>query len=119
MTKHTVLKGPDAIVSDKSRALHALWQKLTGDRPAPRRDEITLSLVRNLAPWLWTVDVVDNGTDFRFRLAGDNIIQFLGELHAGTLLSELPKSPFYERLRHTLAHCVEHHRPVAVGPVPS
>ena len=119
MNRHTVLKGPDAIVGDKSRALHAIWQKLTGDRLAPRREEVTLFLVRNLTPWLWTIDVIDDGADFRFRLTGDRIIQFLGECHAGLSLSELPKSPFTERLRHTLAHCVEHRRPVAVGPVQS
>ena len=119
MNKHAVLKGPDAIVGDKSQALHALWKELTGDRLAPRREEVTLSLVRNLAPWLWTVDVIDKGADFRFRLAGDNIIQFLDGLHAGMLLSELPESPFYERLRHTLTHCAEYKRPVAVGPVHS
>jgi hypothetical protein len=75
--------------------------------------------VRNLAPWLWAVDVIDDGADFRFRLAGDNIAQFLEGLHAGMLLSELPQSPFYERLRQTLAHCVEHKQPVAVGPIRS
>ncbi|MGA7673497.1 MAG: PAS domain-containing protein [Rhizomicrobium sp.] len=119
MNKHTVLKGPDAIVGEKSRALHALWRKLTGDRLAPKREEITLSLVRNLTPWLWTVDVVDNGADFRFRLTGDRVTQFLDGCHAGMLLSELPINLFFERLRHTLAHCVEHRRPVAVGPVRS
>ncbi len=119
MKKPTDFKSADAIVGEKPRALHALWEKLAGDRLAPKREEITLSLARNLTPWLWTIDVVDGGADFRFRLAGDRIIQFLGEHHPGTLLSGLPKNPFYERIRHTLAHCVEHKRPVAFGPVRS
>jgi hypothetical protein len=92
---------------------------LTGDRVAPRHDEVSLSLVRNLTPWFWTVDVIDNGADFRFRMAGDRIIQFLGERQAGLLLSGQPKNPFYERMRHTFAHCVEYKRPIAVGPIQS
>jgi hypothetical protein len=117
--EHTVFKSTDAIVGDHARELHALWEKLTGDRVAPRREEFTLSLVRTLTPWLWTADVIDNGADFRFRLAGDRVAQFYGKRITGLPLSELPNTPFIERVRQMLAYCVEHKRPVVAGPVRS
>jgi hypothetical protein len=119
MTTHNDLKPAEAVVGDKSRALHTLWNKLKGERLAPKREDITLGHVRKLSPWIWTIDVVDDGADFRFRLAGDRIIQFLGKRYAGSLLSTLPKTPFFERMRRTLAYGVKHKRPVAVGPVRS
>jgi hypothetical protein len=119
MLEHTDLKSTDTIVGDHARDLHGLWQKLTGERPAPRREEITLSLVRTLTPWLWTVDVIDNGADFRFRLVGDRITQFYGNRITGLPLSQLPNSPFFERLKQMLTYCVEHRRPVALGPIRS
>ena len=41
------------------------------------------------------IDVVDGGQDFRFRFAGDRIIQFMGRRFAGILLSELTGTFFY------------------------
>ncbi|MDE2109731.1 MAG: PAS domain-containing protein [Alphaproteobacteria bacterium] len=119
MTPHNDLKPANAIVGEKSQALLALWSKLKGDRMAPKREEVTLTHVRALSPWVWTIDVVDGGADFRFRLAGDRIIQFLGKRYSGSLMSSLPESPFFERLHRTLSYSVEHKRPVAVGPVRS
>lgn len=116
MTTNSVLKGPDELVGDKSRALHAIWQKLTGDRLAPKRDEFTLAHIRTLAPWIWTIDVIDDGRDFRFRLAGDRIIQFMQKRYAGAVLSELPRNPFFVRMHTILSHCVTAKRPVAAGP---
>jgi hypothetical protein len=119
MTKQTILKGPDALVGEKSQALHVLWKNLAGDRLAPKREEITLSLVKNLIPWLWTADVVDNGADFRFRLVGDRLIQFFGKRFSGMLLSEFPDSIFFERVKQIFTYCVEHKQPTAIGPVRS
>ncbi len=119
MTLHSDLKPAESAVGEKSRALHALWRELKGDRMAPKREEITLGHVRALSPWIWTIDVVDDGADFRFRMAGDRIIQFLGKRFAGSLLSGVPESPFFERMKRTLTHCVENKQPAAVGPVRS
>ena len=117
MKTQTQLKSADAAVGEKSRALHAIWKSTLGSRMAPKREEITLGMVRNLSPWLWVIDVVDGGADFRFRLTGDRIVQFFGHTFTGVLLSELHESPFFQRMRHTLTHCVEHQAPVAIGPI--
>jgi hypothetical protein len=119
MSLQSPLKSADAIVGEKSRAIYALWKNLTGNRMAPKRKEITLDLVGNLTPWMWTVDVVDNGADFRSRLVGDRLAQFFGKRLTGSLLSELPNNLFFERVRHIMTHCVEHKQPVAMGPIRS
>ena len=108
-----------ALVGDRARAAHALWERVKGSRLAPKRQEITLALVRTLAPWMWIVEVVDDGEDFRFRQAGDRVVQFLGRRYSGTSLSELPSDPFFNRLETILARCLEQKAPVAFGPVRS
>jgi len=115
----TSFKNPDAIIGHKSKALYEIWKSLTGGRVAPKREEITLGLVRNLTPWLWTADVIDNGADFRFRMAGDRIAQFYGQPLAGSPISELPNNPFLERVKQVLTYCVKDKRPVALGPIRS
>ncbi|MDE2183556.1 MAG: PAS domain-containing protein [Alphaproteobacteria bacterium] len=113
------LKPVETMVSERNRALHEIWKSRAEDRVAPRRGDITLSLVRTLTPWMWMVDVLEQGKDFRFRLSGDNVNQFLGGNYTGQSLSLLPHSRFVERVRRALAHCVEHKEPVALGPVAS
>jgi len=119
MTIQPPFKPADAIIGERSRTLYTIWKNLAGNRLAPKRKEITLGLVGNLSSWMWTADVVDKGADFRFSLAGDRLTQFLGIYRVGSLLSEIPSSPFFERARLLYTYCVEHKQPVAIGPVRS
>jgi hypothetical protein len=113
------LKAADSVVGERNRSLHEIWKLTAGGRFAPRRAEITLPLVRALTPWLWMVDVLDRESDFRIRLAGDGVNQFLGGAFTGQPLSRLPHSVFIDRLRRALRHGVDHKVPVALGPIPS
>jgi hypothetical protein len=83
------------------------------------REEITPALLRSVLPSIWMIDVVDGGKDFRFRFAGDRVIQFMGQRYAGKLLSEQLDVPFFERMRAILSECVRSRNPVAVGPLRS
>lgn len=113
------LKAADSLVGERNRLLYQIWKEKAADRFAPRRADITLSLVRALTPWLWMNDVMDNGGDFRLRLAGDGVNQFLGGTFTGHLLSEQPSSVFIERMKRVLRHGVDYKVPVALGPIPS
>src|ERR1700733_655679 len=75
------------LVSPRLIDVHAAWKKTAAGRMAPRREEITPALLKSALPWVWMIDVIDRGRDFRFRLAGDRIIQFMGRRYAGLLLS--------------------------------
>jgi hypothetical protein len=113
------LKPADASIGEKSRALFAIWQALKGERLAPKREEVTLSHTRALTASLWFIDVVDGGEDYCFRLGGEEIVRFLGGRHSGMKLSQVPPNPFFERMKRTLAFCVEQKKPVSLGPIAS
>ena len=111
------LRPADAAVGARSRSLYAIWKECAGTRLAPRRAEITLAKVGALMPWLWMLDVVDGG--FRFRLAGQEVNQFLGGPFTGRLLSELPAGDFTHHLEAALMQSLNDKRPLALGPLPS
>jgi hypothetical protein len=66
-------------------------------------------------PYTFTIDVIDGGKDFRFRFAGDRIIQFMGRRYAGSLLSEQASTPFFRGMRALYAGCVSVRGPVTSG----
>jgi hypothetical protein len=113
------LKEADAIVGEKARALYDIWRQCAGERVAPRRADITLSRVRALTPWMWTVDAIDGGSDFRFRLAGHEANLFLGAAVTGLPLSRVAASRFTAQLQAALSRGVVRRTPVALGPMRS
>lgn len=111
-----VMGSVDGLTSERLAGVLAAWKQVSKGRMAPKREEITPALVKNALPWIWMIDTVDGGRDFRFRLAGDRIIQFMGRRYAGSLLSEFIGEPFFQHMRHILVACVEQKRPLMVGP---
>jgi hypothetical protein len=119
MNTTTTLKSVDAVESGLLAAVHDAWKKLAAGRLAPKREEITPAMIKSALPWIWMIDVVDDGADFRFRIAGDRVVQFLGRRYAGLLLSEFQGEPFFQRMRAILVESVKHKRPLAAGPMGS
>jgi hypothetical protein len=106
----------DGLTSEKLVDVLTAWRQAAKGRMAPKREEITPALVKNALPWIWMIDAVDGGKDFRFRLAGDRIIQFMGRRYAGSLLSEFTDQPFFQHMHQILTACVAQKRPLMVGP---
>jgi hypothetical protein len=119
MTTTTTLKSADAVESGLLAAVHDAWKKLSAGRLAPKREEITPALIRTALPSIWMIDVIDDGADFRFRIAGDRVVQFLGRRYAGLLLSDFQGEPFFQRMRAILVESVKRRRPLAAGPMRS
>jgi hypothetical protein len=103
------------LTSDKLRAAYDVWQELRTGRIGPKRDEIAPSRLRGVLPWTFTIDVIDGGKDFRFRFAGDRIIQFMGRRFAGSLLSEHVGNLFFDRMRAMYSGCVATKAPITSG----
>ncbi|HXC56981.1 MAG TPA: PAS domain-containing protein [Rhizomicrobium sp.] len=103
--------------SDKLIGIHKLWSEIAAGRIGPRREEVTPARLRGTMPWTFVVDVA--GGDFRFRFAGDRIIQFMGTRLTGTLLSDLLGTPFYDGMNRFFAGCVTAKTPTATGPSPA
>ncbi len=119
MTVAVHFKSASALVSERLVGALDAWNRVRAGRIAPTREEITPALLRSVLPSIWMIDVVDGGKDFRFRFAGDRVIQFMGQRYAGSLLSEQIDVPFFERMRAILSECVRGRNPVAVGPLRS
>lgn len=111
-----VLNSPQQLGSERLIGVYEAWKRIAGGRMAPRRDEITPALVKQALPWVWMIDAIDGGRDFRFRIAGDRIIQFMGRRYAGHLVSEFTDQPFFQDMRAVLKACAEQKRPMMVGP---
>lgn len=119
MTVAVSFKSADQLVSERLVGVLDAWKRTAGNRMAPKREEITPSLLRTALPWIWMIDVIDGGKDFRFRIAGERVIEFMGRRHAGELLSDNLENPFFQRMRGILLECHKHKKPVAVGPIRS
>lgn len=67
-------KSADQLVSERLVGVLDAWKRAADARMGPKREEITPSLLRTALPWIWMIDVVDGGKDFRFRIAGERVI---------------------------------------------
>jgi hypothetical protein len=119
MTVAVSFKSADHLVSERLVGVLDAWKRTASGRMAPKREEITPSLLRTALPWIWMMDVLDGGKDFRFRIAGERVIEFMGRRHAGELLSDNLDNPFFQRMRAILAECHLRKKPVAAGPIRS
>jgi hypothetical protein len=113
------VKSPETLTSAQLATVHEAWKQAASGRFAPKREEITPAPMKSALAWIWMIDVVEGGRDFRFRIAGDRVIQFLGRRYAGHHLSEFQDEPFFQRMRAILEACVRGKEPVAAGPVRS
>jgi hypothetical protein len=112
-------KSAELVTSSKLVDIYNAWQEICGPRFAPKREEITPAKLRSLLPWTWIVDVIDGGRDFRFRIAGDRIVEYLGARHSGKHLSELRGPAFFELMHDIFSYTVKYKRPIAHGPLQS
>jgi hypothetical protein len=105
-----------AALHERLKDMLDTWMRVAAGRVGPRREEISPALLRGALGWVWFVDVIDGGADFRFRLGGDRVIQFMGRRYAGELLSASDEDPFFQRMRAMFLACVRDRRPITVGP---
>ena len=112
-------KSAELITSEKLNGIYDVWKQTSGARFAPARAEITPAKLRALLTWTWFVDVLDRGEDFRFRIAGDRVIEYLGARYAGKLLSEQRGPAFFELMHEIFSYSVRYKRPIAHGPLQS
>ncbi len=103
------------LISDRLKAVHALWHDLKGDQIGPKRGQITPARLRTNMPWTFMMEVA--GNDFRFSFAGDRIVQFFGVAHAGTLLSTLLGTPFFDGMNRFFTGAIAARQPLRAGPV--
>jgi hypothetical protein len=117
MANGPVPKGPEELLSPRLAGIHSVWHELAAGRIGPARADVTPARLRGALPWSWVMDVVDDGSDFRFRFAGEQIVQFMGGRHAGSLVSDFKGRPFFDGMLATFSACVRAKRPIIIGPM--
>ena len=100
-----LIKPPEGAASDTLVQVYAYWRGLAGSRIGPARAEVVPQGLRSAIARVWMIDVVDGGEDFRFRFAGDRIIEFMGRRYAGELLSRYRGRAFFEGMHALLSAC--------------
>jgi hypothetical protein len=94
------------------RNLHAYWDSRRGGRPMPARADIDIVQIPTLLPYLFLIDVLEDGRDFRFRLAGTHIRDVTEDEVTGQLVGEAFPPEFGAEVRLVWRAVVEKRRPV-------
>lgn len=88
---HGSISTPADIASSRLRYLYEYWTAACAGRAFPLRSAIApTELPPDLLPQMFIADVLHDPLDFRFRLAGTQVVENAGLELTGHLLSELP-----------------------------
>jgi hypothetical protein len=110
-------KDPAHLVSSRLASIHSVWQELASGRICPSRADVTPARLRGALPWSWMMDVIDDGNDYRFRFAGEQIVQFMGGRLAGSLVSSFRGRPFFDGMHAMFTACARAKGPIIAGPM--
>ena len=116
MLAERIIERADQIDGERLHAMYVYWRAKAAGRIGPPREAIRPEEIKKLLPWIWLVDVLDAGVDYRFRLGGEEIVKFIGAPLAGTMLSAQPRVSFFQNLRARFDACVRAKAPIMVGP---
>ena len=94
------------------RELHCYWSKRRDGRSMPARADIDIALIPTLLQYIFLIDVIDGGRDFRFRLAGTHFRDVTDQEVTGQHVGEAFPEPFGADVRRVWTKVVEEKRPV-------
>ncbi len=99
--------------SARLKRVIAVWAGLPTIDDVPRRDAFSPALLdpRDL-PYIVLLDVLDGGEDFRFRLAGTEVVHAVGFEFTGVRLSEKRDELDVPELIDSYRTCVASRRPL-------
>jgi len=100
------------IASPKLAKLFAYWSAKAQGRFAPPRSDINPAEIPRLLPWVWLIDVIDGGADFRFRIGGEKLLDFIGHRMTGERIGPHRERPFFGTVAQAFAACVDAKRPL-------
>ncbi len=105
-----------APTSEKLTGIVTIWRELAAGGIGPKRDAITPARLRGTMPWVFLLDVT--GEDFKFRFAGERIIQFMERRLQGSQLSEHLGTPFFDGMQQFFSRAVRTRTAQSYGPGP-
>ena len=102
----------EKLAASPLRELHCYWSKRRDGRSMPARADIDIALIPTLLQYVFLVDVIEDGRDFRFRLAGTHFRETTGQAVTGQLIAEVFPQQFGDEVRRIWSKVVEERRPV-------
>jgi hypothetical protein len=86
-----IVRDPSEISNSVLSAFFAYWLRARGARTMPERGDIDpLDIAPNILPHLVLLDVLPDGGNFRYRLAGTGVVERAGMELRGLLATECP-----------------------------
>ena len=82
--------GMGVLKSPITQAALDYWTTLRGGRAMPARGDLELDQMVRILPNLILIDILREPLDFRYRLIGTRIEEFMAEPYTGHCLSEIP-----------------------------
>lgn len=82
--------GSGVLISPINQAALDYWRSLCSDRGVPARADLQLEDMVDILPNIVLLDVLRDPLDFRYRLIGTRIEEFMAEPYTGRRLSEIP-----------------------------
>lgn len=73
--------------------LYEHWAKAKGDTLMPRLKDMRPTELKELTPFVYIINVLDDGADFSIRFMGSAITQSIGADYTGEKLSDFPNHP--------------------------
>lgn len=83
----------DAPENADAIALHDYWQSKRGERPMPDRADIHPSDFTRMLPSMAIIEVIEGGRDFRFRLFGSELANWMHCDRTNQCFSEMLPAP--------------------------
>jgi hypothetical protein len=68
--------------------LRAWWDEKRAGRPVPSRSDIRPADFKQHLSWLMTLDVLESGRDFRYRIVGDDVAEYFFWNPSGKTVTE-------------------------------
>ena len=76
-----------------TRRLHEVWLETKKDKVMPRRRAMAPDRLKDLMPFIYIINILDDGADFSVRFMGSAIVQSLGEDYTNVKLSDFSSHP--------------------------
>ena len=73
--------------------LFAHWQKAKGDAPMPRLRDMRPGQLKELTPFVYILNILDDGADFSIRFMGSAITRSIGADYTGAKLNDFASHP--------------------------
>lgn len=86
----TVSREINAPTQKLTTDVYNLWLRQKGDMPMPQHKHMGAGTLKDSTPFIYLVDILDDGEDYRFRFMGSAIAKSIGTDVTGKCMSEDP-----------------------------